>query len=188
MRSSQVTELLRKIHGSPELVHMLMRLGKKPVTSDDRLSEIQFRLNQLDLATNNLDIKTALDYLVRLLPVTRNQQLVVCHCDLNHNNLLMSNTGEIFLVDWDNATIADPVTDFGSLLKWYIPKKEWNTWLRDYGLLNHDYLYERMYWYLLMDALDYISWHSERGETHKVNERLANLKEINQYISFHLLK
>lgn len=183
MQSSQVSDLLKKIHQSPELVHMLMRLGKKPVTSDDRLEDIKRRLHRRGLMNQYEDISIALEYLVKLLPATRNQQLVVCHCDLNHNNLLMSNSGEIFIVDWDNATIADPVTDFGYLLKWYIPQEEWDDWLKNYGLIRHDYLYERMYWYLLLDTLDYISWHREREELNKVEERLLSLKELNLYIN-----
>src|SRR5690625_7775422 len=34
MQDHQVADLLRKIHHSSELLHMLMRLGKKPVSSD----------------------------------------------------------------------------------------------------------------------------------------------------------
>lgn len=181
MKSRQVSDLLHKIHSSPELLHMLMRLGKKPVTSDDSILSISARLNEMGLTEQYEEVRTALGYLKLLLPVTRNQKLVVCHCDLNHNNLLMSETGEIYLVDWDNATIADPATDFGSLLKWYIPKKDWGSWLDKYGVVNRDYLFERMYWYLLHDALHYISWHSNRGEDAKVSERLESLEELNYY-------
>src|SRR5699024_10841279 len=35
MQHLQVADLLRKIHHSSELLHMLMRLGKKPVSSED---------------------------------------------------------------------------------------------------------------------------------------------------------
>ncbi|WP_405100512.1 phosphotransferase [Oceanobacillus sp. FSL H7-0719] len=182
MKSQQVTDLLHKIHHSPELLHMLMRLGKKPVTSDDSLKSITARLSELNLIHKYDEVKTALEFLVKLLPVTRNQKLVVCHCDLNHNNLLMSNSGEIFLVDWDNATIADPASDFGLLLKWYIPREQWSIWLQKYGIEDKNYLYERMHWYLLLDALDYISWHSTRGEELKVQERLAQLRDLNHFM------
>lgn len=182
MKSQQVTDLLHKIHHSPELLHMLMRLGKKPVTSDERLRAITLKLNELNLIQKYDEVKTALEFLVELLPVTRGQKLVVCHCDLNHNNLLMANSGEIFLVDWDNATIADPASDFGLLLKWYIPREQWSSWLQKYGIENKNYLYERMHWYLLLDALDYISWHYARGEEFKVQERLAQLRDLNQFM------
>lgn len=182
MKSRQITDLLQKIHHSPELLHMLMRLGKKPVTSDLLLEEIQHRLERLGLIQEYGEIAVALNYLEKLLPVTRDQKLVVCHCDLNHNNLMMDKNGVIFLVDWDNATIADPAMDFGSLLKWYIPQEEWNEWLKKYGMTEHEHLYERMHWYLLLDALDYISWHREREEPEKVSERLATLKELNKYM------
>jgi len=182
MKSQQITDLLHKIHHSPELLHMLMRLGKKPVTSDDSMLVISARLSEMGLIDEYKEVKTALEYLAKLLPHTRHQKLVVCHCDLNHNNLLMSNSGEIYLIDWDNATIADPATDFGTLLKWYIPEDQWKDWLATYGIVNDDYLFERMYWYLLLDALDYISWHREREEEGKVNERLATLRELNSHV------
>lgn len=183
MKSQQVTDLLHKIHHSPELLDMLVRLGKKPMTSDDSLQAISIRISESDLLNQYEEIHIALENLRKILPVTRNQSLVVCHCDLNHNNLLMSNSGEIFLIDWDNATIADPATDFGSLLKWYIDPNEWNDWLKKYKIENQDYLYERMYWYLLLDALDYIMWHSTRGEDFKVEERLTKLRDLNKNIA-----
>src|SRR5690625_7777160 len=70
------------------------------------------------------EVKVALNYLKQLLPVTREHKQVVCHGDLNHNNLIQTNEGQLYLVDWENATIADPITDFGMVLKWYIPKKD----------------------------------------------------------------
>lgn len=182
MKNEQVTNLLHKIHHSPELLHMLMRLGKKPVTSDESLKSISDRLQALDLIHEYEEVNIGLDNLNRLLPLTRNQKLSVCHCDLNHNNLLMSETGEIFLIDWDTAAITDPASDFGSLLKWYIPREDWDEWLVNYGIENNEHLYERMYWYLLLDALDYISWHRTRGEEEKVLERLNSLKELNQFV------
>ncbi|MHA6253485.1 phosphotransferase [Oceanobacillus sp. CAU 1775] len=183
MKNEQVTNLLHKIHHSPELLHMLMRLGKKPVTSDDSLMSISTRIQTENLIHEYEEIKIALENLERLLPLTRDQKLTVCHGDLNHNNLLMSESGEIFLIDWDNATITDPATDFGSILKWYIPSENWNEWLKNYGIENNEHLYERMHWYLLLDALDYISWHRSRGEESKVQERLEKLKALNQCVA-----
>ncbi|MFD1038183.1 phosphotransferase [Virgibacillus byunsanensis] len=177
MQHQQVADLLYKIHHSSELLHMLMRMGKKPVTSDDSLGYIKERLQVNGLTSKYSEIQVALQLLEELLPVTRNQKQVVCHCDLNHNNLLVTKQGHLYLVDWDNAMIADPMMDFGMLLKWYVPKEKWNSWLQKYGVTNNKQLMQRMYWYLILNTLQYLSWHSERNENTKAMNRLDDLRE-----------
>ncbi|MFD2630475.1 phosphotransferase [Oceanobacillus kapialis] len=187
MQHYQVAELLRKIHDSSELLHMLMRIGKKPVSSDEGFQYIKDRLRQLGIIEKYASVATAMTYLEQMLPVTRHQQQVVCHGDLNHNNILVTNEGHLYLIDWDNALIADPVIDYGMVLKWYIPQSEWDDWLQKYGISMDRELVERMFWYLLMDALHYVCWHSERNEYYKVMERLHNLDELNTYIKTSIL-
>lgn len=182
MQQEQVAELLHKIHHSNELLHMLMRLGKKPVTSDELFVNITKKMSDADMMHRHEEIGTALQNLEQLLPKTRKQELVVCHCDLNHNNLILTTDNDLFLIDWDNATIQDPVTDYGTLLNGYVPKENWNDWLEKYGPANDKYLFERIYWYLLHDQLHYLSWHSERNEPLKVQERLTTLIELNEQI------
>lgn len=182
MQHHQVAALIRKIHQSSELLHMLMRLGKKAITPDDRFTQIKEQLKTGGLLEQYQDVRDAIHYLQRLLPVTRGQQMVVCHCDLNHNNILLTNKGQLYLVDWDNAMIADPAMDFGSVLKWYIPQDDWNKWLQKYGLDKNEQLIERMYWYLIMDALYYLNWHNERDEMNKASSRLQDLRELNYHV------
>jgi len=177
-----VTTILRKTHYSQELLHMLMRLGKRPITSDTSFKQLFQILEENNLINSHKEIKEALTYLKKLLPATKSQAQAVCHSDLNHNNLILTKHNQVFLIDWDNAKIADPIMDFGPVLKWYIPENEWAFWLKEYGIdMNHQ-LIERMYWYLLQDALQYIIWHQQRNEFTKSSERLADLRELNDYI------
>jgi thiamine kinase-like enzyme len=187
MREQKVAELIRKIHDSQELLYMLMKLGKSPLTADAQFNMVKRRLDNSNLIKSYPEVRTALLYLGELLQVTDEQKPVVCHGDLNHNNLLMTNENNLYLVDWDNARIADPVIDYGMVLKWYIPKEEWNDWLKKYGVINDINLYERMYWYLILDTLRYISWHSERNEPVKVKERLRDLQELNVHVESFIL-
>lgn len=182
MKHSRVTEMLRKIHYSSELLHMLMQLGKRPITPDITFRDLKSRLQMDGLVRGHGEVRYALDYLELLLPVTRQQKQVVCHCDLNHNNLLLTTQDQLYLVDWDNAMIADPAMDFGMLLKWYIPVEDWNNWLESYGEVVHNQLFERMYWYLLADSLGYLLWHHKRSETSKMQDRLHDLRELNSHI------
>ncbi len=187
MGDQKVAELIRKIHDSQELLHMLMRLGKSPLSAEAQFQMVKRRLDSIDLVKLYPEVRTALQYLEELLQVTDEQTPVVCHGDLNHNNLLMTNENNLYLVDWDNARIADPVIDYGMVLKWYIPTEEWDNWLAKYGVTNDKNLYERMYWYLILDTLRYISWHSERNEPVKVTERLRDLQELNMHIEDFIL-
>lgn len=187
MQDHQVANLLHKIHHSSELLHMLMRLGKKPVSPDISLTKITQQLHMNHFITIYDEVKVALNYLKQLLPVTREHKQVVCHCDLNHNNLLRTHEGQLYLVDWENATIADPITDFGMVLKWYIPKKDWDSWLQKYGVRKDRQLFERMYWYLILDALQYLNWHHDRNELAKVSERLHDLRNLNNYVAHAIL-
>src|SRR5690625_4421246 len=179
MKSPEVTRLLRRIHHSSELLHMLMRLGKKAESAEENYAHLKADLNKNKLITRYASIRFALAHLKRLLPVTRGQKQVVCHCDLNHNNLILTEDGIIYLIDWDNATIADPITDFGVVLNKYIPKSDWERWLNNYGIKKTKSLIQRMYWYLIVNTLDHMSWHALRNETYKVDEHLLELHALN---------
>ncbi|APC47977.1 phosphotransferase family protein [Virgibacillus halodenitrificans] len=187
MQNDRVAKLLQKIHHSSELLHMLMRLGKKPVTSDEGFAVIKQNIGRIEGIHRYPAVEEALYYLDFLLPETRGQDLVVCHGDLNHNNVLLTDEGNLYLIDWDNALIADPVIDYGMVLKWYIPMKDWDTWLNKYGVANNQQLYRRMFWYLLLDSLHYLIWHYDRKETWKVMERLTDLQELNEQVRMTIL-
>lgn len=180
MQHKQVAALLSKIHNSSELLHMLMRMGKKPVTPNDRFLQVKDQLNRKGITDKYPEVAEAVDNLERLLPVTNEQKQVVCHCDLNHNNLLLTNEGQLYLVDWENAMIADPAMDVGIVLKWYIPHEDWDNWLREYGVARDQLLMGRMYWYLLLDSLYFLNWHLQRNEIDKIQRRLEDLRVLNQ--------
>ena len=38
---------------------------------------------------------------------------MVCHGDVNHNNWLLTEDNQLYLIDWDGAMIADPAIDLG---------------------------------------------------------------------------
>lgn len=182
MQHYHVTSLLQKIHHSSELLHMLMRLGKKAFTPEESLKKLKQQIIQNMLSGLNEDISLSLNYLEILLPVTKNQKQVVCHGDLNHNNLILTDDSQLYLIDWDNAMIADPIIDVGFILKWYIPKADWDNWLIHYGITKDSNTIKRMYWYLLLDALYYIVWHTKRKELSKVNDRLHDIQDLNQQV------
>lgn len=179
MQYQRVADLLHKIHHSTELLHMLLRLGKKPITADDYIQSIEKRLNTNRIENATVEIKDGLAYLNNYLPIARQHNQTVCHGDMNHHNLLLTDDGQLYLIDWDNAMIADPILDYGKVLNSYIPKENWKEWLEQYGMeLDKPFLI-RMYWYLIVDALSFLAFHYERNEMDKYEERLIALKELN---------
>ena len=51
----------------------------------------------------------------------------VVHGDVNHNNWLLSDRDELYLVDWEGAMIADPAIDIGICYN-YVPQSKWSKW------------------------------------------------------------
>src|SRR4051812_4400391 len=80
MNGQNVAELMKKIHRSKELLDMLKRLGKQPLTPNSIIEDIQQAV-----ALENLDepeITEALNLLVKQLPNVQCNEQVVCHCDV----------------------------------------------------------------------------------------------------------
>lgn len=182
MKHREVAELLKKIHDSSELLHMLMRLGVQPVSPSDQYDMLHMDILECTFMNEQEDVVEGLKWLRTLLPATENQQQVVCHCDLNHNNLMITKDEIVYLVDWDNATIADPIIDFGTVLMRYIPEERWDSWLHAYGVIKSDALMKRMYWYLIAETLHYIHWHESRNESNHTKNRMNDLIFLNQCV------
>ncbi len=176
MKEELVAQLLCKIHRSKELLEMFKRIGNKPLTPSSILKDLIEKLNEMvkDITIINI----AVSYLTQKITEVHTEQYVVCHCDINHNNWVLSEEGELFLIDWDGAMVADPALDLGLLLYWYIPKEDWEKWLSKYGVKLNANLYKRMHWYVISQTIYAILWHKERNETDEVKYLLTYLAEL----------
>ncbi|XQY91043.1 phosphotransferase family protein [Metabacillus sp. HB246100] len=173
MNGQHVAELLRKIHRSKELLDMLKRLGKQPLTPNSIIEDIKQAV--VFEKINVPQINQAIDLLIKQLPQVQCNEQVVCHCDVNHNNWLLSKDDQLYLIDWDGAMIADPAIDIGILLYWYIEEADWESWLDNYGLeLNH-HLHTRIYWYVLLQALTSYLWYHAKENQKEMNNWLEHI-------------
>lgn len=111
---------------------MLKRLGKEPLDPGALLS----RLKQAVFAVRQFSplIQEGLAYLEAHVDQVQFGEKVVCHCDVNHNNWLLSEDNQLYLIDWDGAMIADPAMDLGPLLYHYVEEPAWDSWLGMYGM------------------------------------------------------
>ena len=179
----KVAELLGRIHHSAELLDMLTRMGKKPLSPMTLYNEIA----QLALENDRIDsepvisqglawMRTHLSKLVHIKPV-------VCHCDLNHNNWLVTNNGQLYLIDWDNAEIADPALDLAMLFSSYIEDQEWEEWLHNYGVTGNRSLYLRIHWYMLYETIRALDCSTSLREYEENKQAFANiLARANTYL------
>ncbi len=176
MTQDGVAKLLKKIHESIPLLSMLGRLGKTPYKPEMMLEEVISALDE-ELMSYQAVVQS-LKVLQADLTNVCCETFTVCHGDVNHNNWLLSDNDEIFLIDWDGATIADPAMDIGPLLYWYIPRDEWPHWLDLYGLEYTDHLQLRMKWYVIAQTMLAIGWHKSQHRYQEMDFWLDYLETI----------
>jgi thiamine kinase-like enzyme len=176
MAGPNVAELLLKIHSSKELLDMLKRLGKQPLTPNSIIEDIQQAVAYETL--EQPEIRQAFDLLIQQLPEVQCNEKVVCHCDVNHNNWLLSEENQLYLIDWDGAMIADPAIDIGILLYWYIDEANWKDWLSTYGLEYNEHLKARIYWYVLLQALTSFLWYHSKNNEREMQTWIEHIRLI----------
>jgi len=176
MIHSQVAKLLNKIHQSKPLLSMLRRLGKSPILPENMLNELKNKIDD-DLRKNPI-IKKTVAILERDVHDIYSDDWVVCHTDVNHNNFILSDDNELYLIDWDNAMIGDRAIDIGLVLHWYIPKDRWMEWLGHYGIEMNPSLEKRMKWYVLLQTISLVQWYKDRKHCDDMNRWLQFLKKL----------
>ncbi|MGV3465631.1 MAG: phosphotransferase family protein [Heyndrickxia sp.] len=179
MGQERVAKLLKKIHDSAPLVSMLERLGKVSFIPEKMLSELlETSIDKEMLQMPN--VSSAIAFLKAEVRNIQNDTFVVCHSDINHNNWLLSEDNQLYLIDWDGPVIADPALDIGMLLYLYIPRENWSKWLEQYGLTLTDDLLLRMRWYVVRQTLISIQWHKEKQRYQEMDYWIQFLQEINK--------
>lgn len=176
MKEELVAQLLRKIHSSKELLQMFKRIGNQPLTPRSIVDQLAVQVETMSMDTKLL--QEAVFYLESQIHEVNPKQYVVCHCDINHNNWVLSEEGDLFLIDWDGAMVADPALDLGLLLYWYIPKNNWETWLSRYGITLSEDLCKKMRWYVISQTISSILWHKKRNEISEVNHWISYLTDL----------
>ena len=177
MSSPRVAALMSKIHTSKPLLTMLKRLGMKAMLPEILLNKIQTSLSPKVNAHHV--VRNAIQYLENTVPVIEVSDCRVCHGDVNHHNWLLSDIDELFLVDWEGAMIADPAIDLGMILYPYIPYKEWDHWLDNYGITLDNDLRSRMKWYTLVQGITMIQWYEDRKRYTEMNDWILFLSKVN---------
>ncbi|MCI1882065.1 MAG: phosphotransferase family protein [Sporolactobacillus sp.] len=180
MSSPKVAGLLRKIHTSNPLLSMMKRLGKKPVSALQICAELAERaVGRGKTAV----IEVSIAFLRETAERVETADKALCHSDVNHNNWLLDQEHDhLYLVDWDQAVIADPAMDLAMLLYWYIEEEKWPEWLALYGWKMTGSLRLRLLWYMVAMTLRFMFWHQEHGDAKKVLLFEKDLFWLHDYI------
>jgi thiamine kinase-like enzyme len=176
MNDEKVAKLLRKIHRSEPLKGMLSKLGKQPLMPETYLKMVQGGLDNELMQIPS--VKKSVEFLAREVQHLNCDKFVVCHGDVNHNNWLLGENNQLYLIDWDSAMIGDPAIDLGLLLYWYIPEEKWKDWLKIYGVDDSDDLKLRMKWYVLAHTLVSIHWHKQKARFSEMKRWIDYLDQI----------
>ncbi|WP_170927390.1 phosphotransferase family protein [Gottfriedia acidiceleris] len=169
-----VAQFLYRIHSSKELLYMLTKLGINPLEPQDLLQTIVGNLTE-EFTQSQIIVK-GIEYLEENMPSFDPEDLVVCHSDLNHHNWLLTATNNLYLIDWDEAIIADKAFDLGMFLFTYVEQNDWEKWLRSYGIKFTEDLLNRMTWYVVAQTIIWIKWYTLR-ENEKQTQKMESLLE-----------
>jgi thiamine kinase-like enzyme len=176
MNQKLVARLLNKIHRSEPMLGMLSRLEKTALLPDTIFQSVK---DELDEEVFSLpEVQKTMDFLNKEAANVYCEEKVVCHGDVNHNNWLLAEDNQLYLIDWDGAMIADPAIDLGLLLYWYIPEENWENWLSMYGKILTDNLKLRMKWYVVLQTLSSIQWHKNKNRFQEMDKWIKFLNEI----------
>ena len=107
MKQTRVAHLLKKIHNSRPLLSMLKRMEMEPITPEIMLNKINASLSR-EVLTHHI-VRKSLTYLEEHIPSLDSRfSLLCCNGDVNHNNWLLSDRDELFLVDWEGCNDCRP--------------------------------------------------------------------------------
>lgn len=174
MSSSKIAEILDLVHKSDRLKRLLEKVGGQQISAVDLLTEYEGDLPK-DLESHPVLVATY-HYLLRELPLGYTEaDIRVCHGDISSENMLLSDDGELFIVDWDTAVLTDYLYDIGQLLARYIQKDDWEKWAQKNNMHFTDNEKKRVKWYALLNMLLDIKYAHEKTRYNKMNELILSL-------------
>ncbi len=183
MNSRKVAEILGKIHQSDTLKRMLYRVGGQVISAVDLIVDYENDLAS-DLATHPV-LEKAYHYLMSELPLGYTEDDIrVCHADISSENMLLSDEGELFIVDWDTTMLTDYLIDIGQLFARYIEKENWGKWLEENNLTYTENEKKRVYWYAIIHLLFDIKDAHKKIRYNKMNALILKLNRWIEDVTF----
>lgn len=175
MLSPKFIQLIKRIHTSHPLKNFFCHLEHQTKDPHDFITE--YYENIPDFLKDYRFLNRVIEFLEDSLDDTFYEvEYAVCHGDLHHRNFLISEDDHLYLVDWENAHLADPMSDITWLLCQYADPSEWRLWLEQYGFEESEPMYKRTLWYGMMNCLRLMKHHVINHRYDLKDERLILLR------------
>ena len=174
MNKKQIIQILTRLHRSRPLMNQLSKLGYQLETPIDLLNAwveavpLQLRKNQY--------LQSVVQDLQATAPSFREDYATIVHGDIRHSNWIETDSGLIYLVDWDSVRLTDRMYDVAHILSHYIPEVNWQEWLIHYGYKYNDKVMEKLFWYGQYSFLFQIAKYFENNDLENVNREIYALR------------
>ena len=176
MKSSHIANILKKLHQSDRLKRLLKKVGGDTISAVDLIAE--YEVNLADDLENHPVLVSTYHYLLRELPLGYTQaDIRVCHGDISSENMLLSDDGDLYIVDWDTAVLTDYLYDIGQLLARYVAKEDWAKWATKNEMNFNDNEIKRVKWYAFINMLLDIKYAHYKARYNKMNELILTLNQ-----------
>jgi thiamine kinase-like enzyme len=118
---------IKEVHHSPYLIQKLPQVASESYKDAALLSLVHIqhkwdRYKKLVPKVNNF-IDEGVRYLEQQISGIQGVGLVASHNDICNANWIITNNGQLYLIDLESMSIDDPAVDIGATLWWYYPPK-----------------------------------------------------------------
>ena len=176
MSKKQVINILTRLHRSKPLMTQLAKLGYILETPIDLINSW---LNQAPVVLrNNQYLQSIIRDLRQTVPAFREDYATIVHGDVRHSNWFQTDSGLIYLVDWDSVRLTDRMFDVAHMLCHYIPEHQWKEWLTYYGYKYNQTVLNKLYWYGQLSYLSQISKYYMNQDLENVNREIHGLRHF----------
>lgn len=150
-----LASMIAKYHRDTELINILTD-GYIASYADhvaSELSDLEYRIAEVSpLSFDASDISYHYQLFKKQSLQLNPTHLVPIHADPNYKNFLVSKE-QLFIVDWDDIFLSDPLFDISRILWENVPKSKWAEFFASYGLATDDAVMDRFYWWTACNML-----------------------------------
>ncbi len=114
-------------------------------------------------------VKKLIDESKNLEPV----ELAPIHADPNYKNILLVNN-QLYMFDWDDIRISDPIRDIAPLLWWYVDENKWAAFFDYFGIKITKSLMDKFYWWMAKQSLTIAIFFAKKNDVKKVKGYLTD--------------
>lgn len=157
-----LAQFIYKYHNDKRLIEILSKDGNDYRNHlNNEISYTKDRISRLKLNPEELDeIYSYFNRMRELAEVVVNTNLVPTHTDTNSANFLVT-SNELYMVDWEDILLSDPMRDIGLVLFRYYPKDKWEEFMQLYGSNLEE---DRIYLWIARGCLDIAEWFGARDD------------------------